>query len=311
MGQYFEVLVQLLVVITLILIFIGFIFTWFYIAKKDKLLNHLKTDSSLKNKTSLQERIWTPLIKAAEYVGPTAKKYKLMFDYEKDEVMIVRAGNPLGLRAESLHGLRFVLGMGLLFFAIIYSFLGMPFALLVLFIFPLFGFSFPSLWIMYQAKERQEIISTSMPDFLDTVSITLQAGVSLDAALRQVTNQMDGPLSEEIQRFNREIDLGIPRRQAYQHILDRNTAKELEMLVNSLVQGSDLGVSVATTFRVQAEDLRSMRGYKAKEKAAKASPQVTLVTTFLVAPAVFVLIIGLLFLNIMYNPASFGLDSFF
>ncbi len=133
----------------------------------------------------------------------------------------------------------------------------------------------------------------------------------MDSALRQVTEQMDGPLSEEIQRFNREIDLGVPRRQALLNLLNRNTSKELEMLVNSLMQGADLGVPVSTTFRVQAEDLRSMRGFRAKEKAAKASPQVTLVTTFLVAPAVFFLIIGLLFLNMLYNPEAFGLDVWF
>ncbi|MCJ8008769.1 type II secretion system F family protein [Lederbergia wuyishanensis] len=311
MSPYFEVLVQLLIIIILIFVLIGFIFIWLYIAKKEKLLVHLQKSKLKRSRKKLSEIIWKPLIKAAEYVGPTAEKYKLMFDFEKDEQMIVRAGNPMGLTQKGLHGLRFVLGMGLLTFSILYSFLGMPFALLLLVIFPITGFMFPSLWIMYLAKERQEMISTMMPDFLDTVSITLQAGVSLDAALRQVTNQMDGPLSEEFQRFNREIDLGVPRRQAFQHILDRNTSKELEMLVNSLVQGSDLGVPVSTTFRVQAENLRSMRGYRAKEKAAKASPQVTLVTTFLVAPAVFLLIIGLLFLNMLYNPEAFGLDVWF
>ncbi|CAM4220171.1 type II secretion system F family protein [Lederbergia lenta] len=311
MSPYFDIIVKLLVIFTIIMIGIGFMYIWFYIAKKEKLIKHIHPEEKRRNQKKMQDIIWGPLIKASEYIGPTAKKYPLMFDFQKDELTLVQAGNPHGLRMESLHGLRFVLGMGSLFIAILYSFLGMPFALLLLVILPVSGFMFPSLWIMYQAKERQEIISTSMPDFLDTVSITLQAGVSMDAALRQVTNQMDGPLSEEIQRFNREIDLGVQRRQAFQSLLDRNTSKELEMLVNSLVQGADLGVPVSTTFRVQAEDLRAMRGFKAKEKAAKASPQVTLVTTFLVAPAVFLLIIGLLFLNMLYNPGAFGLDVWF
>ena len=91
----------------------------------------------------------------------------------------------------------------------------------------------------------------------------------MDSALRQVTEQMDGPLSEEIQRFNREIDLGVPRRQALLNLLNRNTSKELEMLVNSLMQGADLGVPVSTTFRVQAEDLRSMRGFHAKREGGE------------------------------------------
>ncbi len=311
MSPYFDVIVQLLITAIILFILIGFIYIWLYVAKKEKLMKHLMPIQLVKRKRKVQEIIWNPLIRAAEYVAPTAKKYRFMFDFEKDEKTLVKAGNPLGLKVESLHGLRFVLGLTTLFIAIIYSFLGLPFALLLLVILPVSGFMFPSIWILYCAKERQEIISMMMPDFLDTVSITLQAGVSLDAALRQVTNQMDGPLIEEIQRFNREIDLGVPRKQAFEHILERNSAKELEMLVNSLVQGVDLGVPVSTTFRVQAEDLRAMRGYRAKEKAAKASPQVTLVTTFLVAPAVFLLIIGLLFLNMLYNPQAFGLDVWF
>ena len=69
-------------------------------------------------------------------------------------------------------------------------------------------------------------------------------------------------------------------------------------------------MAVARTFKLQAEDLRMTRGFTAKEKAAKANPQVTLVTTFFIAPAVFGFIMGLIVLNIIHNPAAFGLDAF-
>lgn len=311
MSQHLSTLVTLLIVIVLILLFVCFVYVWLYIAKKQNMLMQLKPLERKKKRKKWREQLWKPLMKAAEYVGPTAMKYKLMFNLERDAEQLVRAGNPMGMRVETFHGLRFILGFGSLFFCTLYTYLGLPFGLLLLVTLTSAGFMFPTIWLWYRVKERQEIISATMPDFLDTVSITLQAGVSLDAALRQVTEQMDGPLSEEIQRFNREIDLGVPRRQAFLNLLSRNTSKELEMLVNSLMQGADLGVPVSTTFRVQAEDLRSMRGFRAKEKAAKASPQVTLVTTFLVAPAVFFLIIGLLFLNMLYNPEAFGLDVWF
>jgi tight adherence protein C len=312
MSPHFSTLVTLLILIILGLLFVSFVYVWLFIAKKQRLVSYLKPLDKKKEKwRKWRERLWTPVVKAADYVGPTAVKYPLMFDLEQDRQQLVRAGNPMGMDVETFHGLRFVLGFGSLLFSTLYTFLGMPFALLLLVVLPLSGFMFPSAWLWYRVRERQDIISATMPDFLDTVSITLQAGVSMDSALRQVTEQMDGPLSEEIQRFNREIDLGVPRRQALLNLLNRNTSKELEMLVNSLMQGADLGVPVSTTFRVQAEDLRSMRGFRAKEKAAKASPQVTLVTTFLVAPAVFFLIIGLLFLNMLYNPEAFGLDVWF
>ena len=125
-----------------------------------------------------------------------------------------------------------------------------------------------------------------------------------------MTKQFDGPLSEEIDRFKKEVDLGVQRITAYKNLMSRNSSKELHALVNALIQGSSLGVPVSRTFKLQADDLRATRGFIAKEKAAKASPLVTLVTTFFIAPAIIGLIVGLLALNIMYNPGAFGLENF-
>jgi tight adherence protein C len=312
MGQILGLFSVLMTFFILLFILIGFVYLYLYIAKKDNLIKHLhQREKKKRKKRSLRESMISPLLRAAKYAEPTAKKYPFFANKEQDTLFLTRAGNPLGLTLDQFYGMRFILGLGALFFSSIYSILGMPFSLIVLLIFPIAGFLGPQLWLRMKAKERQESISVSMPDFLDTVSVTLQAGVSLDGALKQVTNQMDGPLSEEIERFNYEIDLGVTRKLAYQNLISRNSSKELEMLVNSLIQGSVLGVPVSQTFRIQADDLRAMRGFKAKEKAAKASPQITLVTTFFVAPAVFFLIIGLLLLNIIYNPGAFGLDSFF
>ncbi|MGM7703772.1 type II secretion system F family protein [Pseudalkalibacillus sp. Hm43] len=312
MSPQFSIYAVLLFSLILLFLLIGFVFVYLFIAKKQRLLSHVQiSEGQRKRKRKLRERIAGPLIRASEYAGPTGIKYPFFSDKEKDELLLVKAGNPLGLRLESFYGMRFVLGLSGLTFSIFYVFLGMPFSLMVLLLFPLGGFFGPNLWLLLRARERQEQISTMMPDFLDTVSVTLQAGVSLDGALKQVTKQLTGPLSEEIDRFNREIELGVPRRTAYENLLNRNSSKELKMLVSSLLQGSSLGVPVSETFKVQADDLRAMRGFKAKEKAAKASPQITLVTTFFVAPAVFFLIIGMLILNVIYNPGAFGLDSFF
>jgi tight adherence protein C len=312
MSPQFSIYTVMLFSIILLFLLIGFIYVYLYILKKQRLMSHTQIAEIQHNKKrKFRERIAEPMIRAAEYAGPTGIKYPFFSDKEKDEQLLVKAGNPQGLRLESFYGLRFVLGLGALAFSIVYVFLGMPSGLMILLLLPLSGFFGPNLWIWMKARDRQEQISSMMPDFLDTVSVTLQAGVSLDGALKQVTKQLTGPLSEEIDRFNREVELGVPRRTAYENLLNRNTSKELKMLVSSLLQGSSLGVPVSQTFKVQADDLRAMRGFKAKEKAAKASPQITLVTTFFVAPAVFFLIIGMLVLNVIYNPGAFGLDSFF
>jgi tight adherence protein C len=297
----------------LLLMLIGFIYIWIYIAKKANLHKALKLEKKKREKSnrSRSSKLMDPLLRAANYGKPTALKYTYFTNKTKEEKLLGLAGNPFGLTHDLFHSLRFVLALGLLMYSIIYLLLGLPFGLMGMLLLPLLGYFGPIVWLNLKAKERQELISVAMPDFLDTVSVTLSAGVGIDQALHQVTKQFDGPLIEEIEQFNREVDLGVPRKTAYLNLLARNKSKELEMLVNSLIQGQTLGVPVSTTFRLQAEDLRAMRGFKAKEKAAKASPQITLITTFFVAPAVFVLIIGLLFLNVIYNPGAFGLDILF
>lgn len=299
-------------VLILILLFIGFVYIYLYIAKKEKLLKsqgyHSKKNQK---KKSFRDKIMHPLVRWGKKAGPVGVKYPFFADKSKHERMIKEAGNPLGLNLQDFYGFRFVLGLIGLGLGSIYSFLGLPFGLQILLVLILGGFLGPSGWLYFKAKNRQELITMMMPDFLDTVSVTLHAGVSLDHALQQVTQQFAGPLSDEIDRFNREIDLGVPRITAYESLIDRNSSKELHSLVNGLIQGSTLGVPVSRTFKLQAEDLRATRGFVAKEKAAKASPQITLVTTFFVAPAVFGFIIGLLVLNIIYNPEAFGLDTFF
>jgi tight adherence protein C len=296
----------------LILLFIGFIYLYLFIAKKENLLvSQGYNPKKKKQKAPLRERLLAPVVRWGIKAGPVGMKYPFFADIDKHSQMLKEAGNPLGLQLRDFYGFRFVLALIGLGFGCLYVIIGLPFSLQVLLISIIAGFLGPSAWLYFKAKYRQETISIMMPDFLDTVSVTLQAGVSLDGALNQVTKQFEGPLSEEIDRFNKEVELGVPRLAAYNSLMDRNSSKELHSLVNGLIQGSSLGVPVSRTFKLQADDLRATRGFVAKEKAAKASPQITLVTTFFVAPAVFGLIIGLLALNIFYNPSAFGLDSFF
>jgi len=298
----------LLVGTILLLLLIGFIYIWIYIAKKQNLMGHVgTTDAAIKNTKPLSEKLWTPLLRASDYVGPTAVKYPLFFKPEKDELMLIRAGNPMDIDLTQFYGMKYVLGFGSWFFFWFYFLLGLPFGYFLLIGMPIFMFFFPNMWIKSMAQKRQEQISSSMPDFLDTVSITLQAGVSLEGALRQVTTIMKGPLSEEFQKFLQQTNLGVPRRTAFQNLLHRNSARELEVLVLSLLQGIELGVPISNIFRIQADDLRVNRGHTAKEKAAKASPKITLVATFVITPSILLLIVGLIGLNYMYNPELLGL----
>ncbi|WP_277679685.1 type II secretion system F family protein [Gracilibacillus dipsosauri] len=306
---YFEISI---IFFTLIALLIGFIFLFNYYLKKIELHSRWLGDKlKKKKKDKLTKRIASLTMGLAKKLAPRSRTILSFRNVEKDKKQLQLAGNPYGMSVDIYYGLKLVLGAvgGVLFF--ISMILGDRSLLIWSTILAFLGFMWPDIWISLKAKERQRKIGEEMPDFLDTISVMLQAGSSLDGSLRTSTQYMKGPLYEEIKKFNQEIELGVPRKTAYENLMKRNNSKELSSLVQSLIQGTELGVPVAQTFQVQAEDLRSSRGSLAKEKAAKANPKISLVTTFLIAPALFFLIVGLLVLNLIYNPENFGVSGFF
>lgn len=218
---------------------------------------------------------------------------------------LVQAGYPYSLTVERFQGLKIFLMLFGFIIGVLFMIIGFPLAHFFLLLFPIIGYFSAIYWLKGKATRRQDELGFSLPDFLDTVSVTLQAGLGLDQALRDIVPHFQGPIGEEFSRFNQEIDLGVPREQAYRRMLERNDNLAFQSLIKSLIQGSRLGVPVATTFKIQANEMRQMKKEKIKELAAKASPKVTLITSFIVMPTVMILIGGLLILNMFTGEGGF------
>jgi tight adherence protein C len=255
---------------------------------------------------------WTDELKEKVFqwsnrLAPLGRRFRLFVNEKELERRIALAGYPYGLDADGFYGFRFLCLFGGLLGGTILSWLGIggSFTLLGL---TAAGMLFPPLWIRSAAARRQEQIGLDLPQFMDAMSVTLQAGVPMDPAIKQIVKTMEGPLSEELVRFQQELDIGVPREEAYLRLMERNQSKELETLILSLIQGSKLGVPIAQTFQVLSRDMREARIGKVKEKAARAGPKVTLITTFLILPAVILCVVGLLVLNFVYNPEGIGIS---
>jgi len=233
---------------------------------------------------------------------------RINFFSESHEVedWLQKAGYPFDLSVERFQGIKIFLTIFGFLAGFVLLILGFPFSQYAMIFLPIAGYLGTILLLKNKAKSRQEKLRYDLPDFLDTVSVTLQAGVGLDQALREIVVYFDGPLHEEFSRFNQEIDLGVPREQAYRGLLKRNDNQEFQMLIKSLIQGMRLGVPIATTFKLQADEMRRLRKEQIKEKAAKASPKITLITTFLVAPTAILMIGGLVLLNTLFGENGLG-----
>jgi tight adherence protein C len=260
-------------------------------------------------KTTRKEKLMARMFKFADDFAELGQRINFFSENEEVEKWLIQSGHPYELTVERFQGLKMFLMIAGFFVGGISLILLLPFSQFMIILLPIFGYMAAILWIRSKAKNRQTEISYQLPDFLDTMSVTLQAGVAMDQAIRDIVPYFEGPVKEEFGRFIQEIGLGVPRSEAYRTLLVRNNSKEFQLLIKSLIQGERLGVPIADTFKQQAEEMRKLKKEMIKEQAAKASPKVTLVTTFLILPSALVLIGGLMIIN-MFNQNKGIFDLF-
>lgn len=140
--------------------------------------------------------------------------------------------------------------------------------------------------------QRQARIIKELPETLDLLTISVEAGLGLDQALAVVASRRTGPLSEEIRAYLDEINLGRERREALKAIGSRTGIEELISFTAALVQAMEFGVSIAVVLRVQADEVRIRRRQRIEERALKAPVKMLFPMIFLILPALFVVAAG-------------------
>ncbi|MFC4075479.1 type II secretion system F family protein [Salinithrix halophila] len=236
--------------------------------------------------------------------APIGKDIELLSDPEDLKEYLVKAGYPYGMTVDRLQGAKVVFAIGGTILGLFYFLLGLPLAPFMLAFSPLIGYLYPIYAMKSKAKKRQEEIQYDLPDFLDMMSITLKAGMSLDTALDYYVRTNKGPLSEEIGRMSQEVSFGVQRETAYRALMERTDSPELETLIQSIIQAHNLGTPLSETFTQQAMEMRSMRAEKAKEKAGKSEPKISAVAGLVITPSIMILIFGAFVLKFFFADDS-------
>lgn len=306
-------IIALAVLISIVFTGIGLRSSYVYLqerkALKETVEESLFVFDEFYRKTTRKEKLIAKMFKFADDFADLGQRINFFSENIEVKKWLIQSGYPYELTVERFQGLKIFLMIAGFFAGGISLILLLPFSELLIILLPVFGYMSAILWIRSKAKNRQNEISYQLPDFLDTMSVTLQAGVAMDQAIRDIIPYFEGPVKEEFGRFIQEIGVGVPRAEAYRTLLSRNDSKEFQLLIKSLIQGERLGVPIADTFKQQAEEMRKLKKEMIKEKAAKASPKVTLVTTFLILPSSLVLIGGLMIIN-MFNQNKGIFDLF-
>ena len=154
------------------------------------------------------------------------------------------------------------------------------------------GFFLPDVLVYNQGTKRQQQMGRALPDSMDLLTISVEAGLGFDAALSQVARNTDGPLAGEFFRVLQEMQIGKSRAEAFRGLAERTTVSELRAFVSSLIQADQFGIPVANVLREQSRELRVKRRQVAEEKAQKVPVKIMVPLVIFIFPVIFIIIMG-------------------
>jgi tight adherence protein C len=170
-----------------------------------------------------------------------------------------------------------------------------------------FGWYTPALWLYQLAYNRTESIRRDLPDALDLMTISVEAGLAFDAAMTQVARHTRGPLAKEFFRVQQEMTIGTSRADSMRALGERTDVSELKAFLGAMVQADDLGVPIAGVLRVQAGEMRVKRSQRAEELAQKVPVKIIFPLITCIMPCLFVVVMGPAAITLMQNFGGRGL----
>jgi tight adherence protein C len=160
------------------------------------------------------------------------------------------------------------------------------------------GWMAPGVYLNGRVRRRQADVAAELPDALDLLSVSVEAGLGFDGAVQKLTEHMAGPLIEEFELALGEIRIGEGRQEALKKMSERSASPEMASFVRAIIQADQLGISLGRILRVQAGDTRLKRQLLAEEKAMKAPIKMLFPTVAFIFPAMFLVVLGPAFLNL-------------
>src|SRR5689334_21913219 len=161
------------------------------------------------------------------------------------------------------------------------------------------AFIMPDYYLSMKTKGRKEELVAQMPDVLDLLTVSVEAGLGFDAAVAKVCERMKGPLVEEFRIVLHEMRIGEARAKALKNLADRIDMNETTTFARSIVQADQLGISLGRILRVQGQDMRHRRQMAAEERAMKAPVKMLFPIAVFIFPAMFVVILGPAMIQLM------------
>jgi tight adherence protein C len=237
------------------------------------------------------QRVLLPVAKSALTV---LGKYGPKQSAERLRTNLQMAGNPGGITPAMFVGLRVALSaiLGIIIILVTIRSMPVPQALMYSAIGFVLGYMLPVSWLGRKITARKKAIQKALPDALDLLCISVEAGLAFDLALQRVTQKWDDELSREFKKVLSDIRLGRTRREALKDLAARTGVEDVQTFTAAIIQADQLGVSMSKILRLQSDQMRIKRRQRAEALAQQAPIKMLFPMVFLIFPALFVVILG-------------------
>jgi tight adherence protein C len=240
--------------------------------------------------------LWRVLMPGLQRFGRLSRRLSPIEAFDRTQHEIVLAGSPRGWDAERVFAFKLILPIlfgGLsIWFLLSAREVSLTIAILGAALAGFAGWYAPEWVVRARAGNRQREIQRRLPDSLDLMSITVEAGLAFDAALTRVATNIGGPLGEELYRVVQEMQLGKSRSDALRDLADRTNVDDLRSFIAAMVQADALGVPIAKVLQVQATEIRIRRRQRVEEQAQKLPVKIVFPVVLTIFPALFVVLLG-------------------
>ncbi|HET9017721.1 MAG TPA: type II secretion system F family protein [Thermomicrobiaceae bacterium] len=239
-----------------------------------------------------QDRVLVPILRRVAFAF---SRFTPKQNTERLRQRLVEAGSPSNLGPTEFTGVRVLLAVGLgggllLLFLIAHT--SMTLTLLLPMLTAMVGYILPGSWLGTRIKRRKAEITRALPDAIDLLTISVEAGLGFDPALGRVIEKWDNALTREFSRMQSEIRMGHSRREAMRDMAQRVNVDDLNVFISAIVQADTLGVSISQVLRVQSKQMRQARRQRAEEQAHKAPIKMIFPMVFLIFPALYIVLLG-------------------
>lgn len=248
---------------------------------------------------SFRERVLNPLLDKTVRLGQklTPSDYN-----ERIRQKLEVAGNPSGWTVDRVIALKFVgfaVALGIALTGTLLVGLSFRVTLAICVSAAIAGYFSPNMYLYQAGYDRTHKMRRALPDALDLLTISVESGLSFDAALAQVARNTEGPLADEFARVLQEMQIGLGRGAALRALADRTTVAEIRGFVSAMVQADALGIPIANVLRVQTREIRVKRRQRAEEQAMKLAVKILIPLIFCILPCLFLAVLGPAALSMM------------